>query len=82
MQVLKLLLEAAGEGFINLTDRHGRSALLWACETGQKEAVKLLLDKGAERERHQDTRPSRTEQNVSALAMASKAGHVDLVGAR
>jgi hypothetical protein len=47
MQKLKDALDKFGRSIINEADHNGDTALTWAAWTGQIEAVKLLLDRGA-----------------------------------
>ena len=44
----QMLLMDGSKNFVNLVDPEGRTALHFACERGSPEAVKLLMEKGAD----------------------------------
>lgn len=72
----------AGGASVDLTDRFGHSALMWAALSGHVDAVKVLL--GYEGYTSDDTRASINKQDShgeTALILAIRAGHYDVVQA-
>lgn len=69
----------AGEGHIDCVDSACRSALLHACEGGQVEVAKQLLDKKAKREVIRKRGEYDKTDRASALVVATKAGQLQVV---
>ena len=58
---------------VDSADHDGRTALMWAANTGQTETVKLLLEKGA------DIGATEKERGMTALMTAAMMGQTDTV---
>jgi ankyrin repeat protein len=59
--------------FINETDTNGETALMAACKKGNKDIVKLLLEKGA------DVNIRKYKNNRTALMFACRSGNIDII---
>lgn len=83
VQVVRWLLAGAGREELDRVDSSGRSALLWACEAGQVEVVKLLLGKGAKVEVTLTMKVGSYGNYLAEkswpLSVASRGGHLALV---
>jgi len=67
---VKLLLENGAN--LNAVDKDGRSALMYACESGQTETARLLIESGA-------GLSARDHEGLDAMAIATKHDHKDIV---
>ena len=73
--VCQVMIDAGAQ--LDVANRVGYSPLLSACEAGQSEFVKMLLDAGVQL---RDARVSRDTDNVfTALMLAADGGHVEAV---
>jgi ankyrin repeat protein len=71
-QVVKLLLDWMPEGSLGTADEPKYTPLLWACASGQLEAVRLFLSEGADAN-------SCVGQGWTPLHAASNRGHLQVV---